>query len=254
MGETAGDRGQRPGALADIPARGVQDSQPGAGRVQNTEHKRGKDSSGQEHLTVLARPAQEEGRRVREGADRRPRLWRPGPVRRPAVRPTPPVSAGRAGRGPPRQAGDRRTGPGPGAQQPLRNRRPRHGAVCPDVGDSRPMSKSWILVLGGGPVLRTSAPVWRAVTLVPLSGSLPVSSSRVRRESSACHHDKQGSPCPRSRKSSPISSSARSFSPFDRRLDELDLLDLRELRLRVALQAPPPDRSRASRRQALLPC
>jgi len=38
----------------------------------------------------------------------------------------------------------------------------------------------------------------------------------------------------------------------DRRLDELDLLDLRELRLRVALQAPPPDRSRASRRQALL--
>jgi len=114
------------------------------------------------------------------------------------------------------------------------------------------MSKSWILVLGGGPVLRTSAPVWRAVTLVPLSGSLPVSSSRVRRESSACHHDKQGSPCPRSRKSSPISSSARSFSPFDRRLDELDLLDLRELRLRVALQAPPPDRSRASRRQALL--
>ena len=38
----------------------------------------------------------------------------------------------------------------------------------------------------------------------------------------------------------------------DRRLDELDLLELRELRLRVALQAPPPDRSRASRRQALL--
>ena len=38
----------------------------------------------------------------------------------------------------------------------------------------------------------------------------------------------------------------------DRRLDELDLLDLRELRLRVALQAPAPDRSRASRRQALL--
>jgi len=38
----------------------------------------------------------------------------------------------------------------------------------------------------------------------------------------------------------------------DRRLDELDLLDLRELRLRVALQAPSPDRSRASRRQALL--
>jgi len=30
----------------------------------------------------------------------------------------------------------------------------------------------------------------------------------------------------------------------DRRLDELDLLELRELRLRVALQAPPPDRSR----------
>ncbi len=27
---------------------------------------------------------------------------------------------------------------------------------------------------------------------------------------------------------------------IDRRLDELDLLDLRELRLRVALQAPPP--------------
>ncbi len=39
---------------------------------------------------------------------------------------------------------------------------------------------------------------------------------------------------------------------IDRRLDELDLLDLRELRLRVALQAPPPDRNRASRRQALL--
>ncbi len=38
----------------------------------------------------------------------------------------------------------------------------------------------------------------------------------------------------------------------DRRLNELDLLDLRELRLRVALQAPPPDRNRASRRQALL--
>jgi len=38
----------------------------------------------------------------------------------------------------------------------------------------------------------------------------------------------------------------------DRRLDELDLLDLRELRLRVALQAPAPDRRRASRRQALL--
>ncbi len=31
---------------------------------------------------------------------------------------------------------------------------------------------------------------------------------------------------------------------IDRRLDELDLLELRELRLRVALQAPPPDRSR----------
>jgi len=39
---------------------------------------------------------------------------------------------------------------------------------------------------------------------------------------------------------------------IDRRGDELDLLELRELRLGVALQAPPPDRSRASRRQALL--
>ena len=39
---------------------------------------------------------------------------------------------------------------------------------------------------------------------------------------------------------------------IDRRWDELDLLELRELRLGVALQAPPPDRSRASRRQALL--
>jgi len=39
---------------------------------------------------------------------------------------------------------------------------------------------------------------------------------------------------------------------IDRRLNELDLLDLRELRLRAGLQAPPPDRSRASRRQALL--
>ncbi len=38
----------------------------------------------------------------------------------------------------------------------------------------------------------------------------------------------------------------------DRRLDELDLLDLRELRLRVAPQTPPPDRCRARRRQALL--
>jgi len=36
---------------------------------------------------------------------------------------------------------------------------------------------------------------------------------------------------------------------IDRRLNELDL---RELRLRAGLQAPPPDRSRASRRQALL--
>ena len=36
MGQTTGDRGQRPGALADIPAGGVQDSQLGAGRVQNT--------------------------------------------------------------------------------------------------------------------------------------------------------------------------------------------------------------------------
>jgi len=185
--------------------RGVQDSQPGAGRFQYTERERGKDSSGQEHLTLLARPAQEEGRRVREGADRRPRLWRPGPVRRQAVRPAPPVSAGRTGRGPPRQAGDRRTGLGPGAQQPLRNRRLRLGAVCPDVGDSRPMSKSWILVLGGGPVLRTSAPVWRAVTSVSSSGPLPLSSDRVRRESSACHHDKQGSPCLRS---SPLTTSS----------------------------------------------
>jgi len=39
---------------------------------------------------------------------------------------------------------------------------------------------------------------------------------------------------------------------IDRRLDELDLLELRELRLGVALQAPAPERSRASRRQALL--
>ncbi len=107
------------------------------------------------------------------------------------------------------------------------------------------MSKSWFLVLGGGPVLRTSAPVRRTVTSVPSSGPLPLSSDRVR-------HDKQGSPCPRSQKTTPTSNSARSYSPFDRRLDELDLLDLRELRLRVALQAPAPDRSRASGRQALL--
>ena len=45
---------------------------------------------------------------------------------------------------------------------------------------------------------------------------------------------------------------ARLGLTIDRRLDELDLLDLRELRLRVALQAPAPDRSLASRRQALL--
>ncbi len=47
------------------------------------------------------------------------------------------------------------------------------------------MSQSWILVLGGGPVLRTSVPVWREVTSVPLSGPLPLSSDRVRRKSSA---------------------------------------------------------------------
>ena len=39
MGQTTGDRGQRPGALADIPARGVQDSELGAGRFQNPEQK-----------------------------------------------------------------------------------------------------------------------------------------------------------------------------------------------------------------------
>jgi len=39
--------------------------------------------------------------------------------------------------------------------------------------------------LGGGPVLRTSAPVWRGVTSVPSSGPLPLSSDRVRREGSA---------------------------------------------------------------------
>jgi len=185
MGQTTGDRGQRPGALAGIPAGGVQDSQPEAGRFQHTEHKRGKDSSVQEHLTVLARPAQEEGRRVREGADRRPRLWRPGPVRRPAVRPTPPVSAGRASRGPPRQAGDRRTGLGPSAQQRLRNRRPRHGAVCPDVHACRadvPSRGSWSWAAAPYYGLRLPS---RAVTSVPSSGPLPLSSDRVRREGSA---------------------------------------------------------------------
>jgi len=45
---------------------------------------------------------------------------------------------------------------------------------------------------------------------------------------------------------------ARLVLIVDRRLDELDLLDLRELLLGVALQAPAPDRSLASRRQALL--
>lgn len=185
MGQTTGDRGQRARALAEIPAGGAQSSQPGAGRFQNTEHKRGSDSSAQEHLTLLARPAQEAGRRLREG-DRRPRLWRPGTVRRPAVRAASPVSAGRAGRGPPRQARDRRTGLGPGAQQPLRSRRPRHGAVCP-AGRTCLSADVQVLdlVLGGGPVLRTSAPVWREITLVPLSGPLSLSSGRVRWESSA---------------------------------------------------------------------
>jgi len=55
----------------------------------------------------------------------------------------------------------------------------------PDVRACRPMSKSWNLVLGGGPVLRTAAPAWREDTSVPLSGPLPLSSDRVRRESSA---------------------------------------------------------------------
>jgi len=184
MGQAAGDRGQRAGALADIPAGGAQDSQLGAGRFQNTEHKRGKGSSVQEHITLLARPAQEEGRRVREGADRRPRLWRPGTIRRPAVRPAPPVSAGRAGRGPRRQAGDGRTGIGPGAQQPLRNRRPRHGAVCP-AGRTRLSADVQVLEPGPGrrSVLRTATPVGPEVTSVPLSGPLPLSSGRVRWES-----------------------------------------------------------------------
>jgi len=206
MGQTTGDRGQRPGALAGIPAGGVQDSQPGAGRFQHTEHKRGRDSSVQEHLTVLSRPAQD-GRCVREGADRRPRLWRPGLVRRPAVRAAPPVSAGRASRGPPRQAGDGRTGLGPGAQQPLRNRRPRHGAVCPDAHACRVDVQVMVPGPGRRPVLRTSAPVRRTVTSVPSSGPLPLSSDRVR-------HDKQGSPCPRSQKTTPTSNSARSYSPL----------------------------------------
>ena len=39
---------------------------------------------------------------------------------------------------------------------------------------------------------------------------------------------------------------------IDRRLDELELLDLRELRMRVALDAAQPDGSRALRKAALL--